>query len=89
MLQPNAFKLTYIPKWSKYFDSFITPELNVKEFELRSGSLVSGQTWAKIIWDIIKPEVFPASDEEDDTIVYELPEPDPALLKFINEEEEL
>lgn len=87
-LQANSFKLTYIPKWSKYFDSFITPELDVKEFELRSGSLVSGSSWGKLIFDIIKPEVFSA-DEEDDTKVYELPEPSPTLLQFINEEEEL
>lgn len=86
LLQRNAFKLTYIPKWSKYFDSFITPELNVKEFELRSGSLVSGETWGKIIWDLIKPEVFPA-DEEEDVQIYDIP--DPALIEFLNENEEL
>ena len=89
LLQRNAFKLTYIPKWSKYFDSFVTPELSVKEFELREGSLFSGQSWGKIILDIVKPEVFPADEDEetDDTKVYELPEPDPALLRFINKEE--
>lgn len=86
LLQANAFKLTYIPKWSKYFDSFITPELDVKEFELRSGSLVSGETWGKIIWDIIKPEVFPA-DEDEDVQIYDIPSP--ALIEFLNKEEEL
>lgn len=89
LLQANAFKLTYIPKWSKYFDSFVTPALNTKEFVLRDGSLLSsGQSWGKIILDIIKPEVFDEDEPEDDDVkVYEPVEVSPALLRFLNEDE--
>lgn len=89
LLSPNSIKITYIPKYTKYFISFNPPPLPEKDFVLRPPleEVKLLPVVIQSIVDYIKGSF--SSDEEDDTIVYELPEPDPVLLKFINEEEEL
>lgn len=91
LFSPNSIKITFIPKYTKYFTSFNPPPLPVKDFILRPP--IEDDRLFPIIFqsfkEYLKGELPSYDDDEDDTIVYELPEPSPALLQFLNEEEEL
>lgn len=92
LLSPNSIKITFIPKYTKYFTSFNPPPLDVKKFVLRPalGSDERSDSWLSIIWHIIKPEIYDEDDDNDsDVKVYDLPEPSPVLVNFLNEKEGL
>lgn len=92
LLSPNSIKITFIPKYTKYFTSFNPPSLDSKEFVLRPGLPVAQHNsgWLPLIWSIVKPEVFDEDDDSDiDVKIYDLPEPSPVLTDFLNEKEEL
>lgn len=92
LLSPGSIKITFIPRYVKYFTSFNPPALQHKQFRLRDPlsdeALQRDKFWLfRYILDVVKP--VHQIEDDSDVKVYDLPEPSPALLQFLNEEEEL